>query len=166
MQTILDLLAATPLLLLFVVIGLGYLLGTVKVAGFSLGPAAVLFTGIFLGSVDSRLRLPDFIYVFGLILFVYTIGLQSGSTFFGSFNRRGLLTNAFAFGMVLFGAVLTFLAWKLFGLDGKLVGTHALRQGMASTVIAIDDLAAGSYVAVICDALSMPLATHRFIKTL
>lgn len=55
---------------------------------------------------------------------------------------------------------------KLFGLDGKLVGTHALRQGMASTVIAIDDLAAGSYVAVICDALSMPLATHRFIKTL
>ena len=149
MQTIFDLLASTPLLLLFVVIGLGYLLGSMKIAGFSLGPAAVLFTGIFLGSVDARLRLPDFIYVFGLILFVYTIGLQSGATFFGSLNKRGLLTNVFVLSMVLFGAVLTFFAWQLFGLDGvTLVGVYcgALTNtpALAASVETIKSLLSGS----------------------
>lgn len=149
MQTIFDLLASTPLLLLFVVIGLGYLLGSMKIAGFSLGPAAVLFTGIFLGSVDARFRLPDFIYVFGLILFVYTIGLQSGATFFGSLNKRGLLTNVFVLSMVLFGAVLTFFAWQLFGLDGvTLVGVYcgALTNtpALAASVETIKSLLSGS----------------------
>jgi putative transport protein len=89
-------------LLLFAVIGLGYLAGSVSVLGFSLGPAAVLFAGIFFGALDPRLRIPDLIYVFGLIFFVYTIGLQSGSTFFASFGRRSLRANLIAAGVIVF----------------------------------------------------------------
>jgi Secretion system C-terminal sorting domain len=55
---------------------------------------------------------------------------------------------------------------KLFGLDGKLLLSHQLNSGTTTTVIPIADLAAGSYVAVICDSRSTPMASHRFIKTL
>jgi hypothetical protein len=55
---------------------------------------------------------------------------------------------------------------KLFGLDGKLVRSHPLDRGTTTTIIPIDDLAAGSYVAVIHDARSTAIASHRFIKTL
>ena len=55
---------------------------------------------------------------------------------------------------------------KLFGLDGKLLLSHPLNSGTTTAVIPIADLAAGSYVAVICDFRSIPMASHRFIKTL
>ena len=70
----LDLLAGNPLLLLFTVIGLGYLIGSINIFGFKLGVAAVLFVGIFFGAIDSRLSLPEHIYIIGLVLFVYAIG--------------------------------------------------------------------------------------------
>ena len=118
MNQLIEVLSSFPLLLLFAVIGLGYLAGRIRVYGFSLGPSAVLFAGIFFGALDSRLRIPDIVYVFGLILFVYTIGLQSGPTFFASFGRRAFRANAFAFGAVALAAVLCYSAWRLFGLDG------------------------------------------------
>jgi putative transport protein len=117
----LDLLAASPLLLLFVVVGLGYFVGSVKLFGFSLGPAAVLFAGLFFGAVDSRLRIPDIIYILGLILFVYTIGLQSGPTFFTSFGKRTLRANVYAFGVILLAAVLSVLAASALGLRGPAI---------------------------------------------
>ena len=72
------------------IIGLGYLVGNIRIAGFQLGVVSVLFAGIFLGALDHRLGLPEYIYVIGLVLFVYAIGLQSGPGFFGSFRMRGL----------------------------------------------------------------------------
>lgn len=57
-------------------------------------------------------------------------------------------------------------AINLFGLDGKLLLTHPLNGGITTAVISINDLAAGSYIAVICNSHSTPLASHRFIKTL
>jgi len=51
---VVDLLAQNPLLLLFTVIGIGYLIGNINIFGFKLGMAAVLFTGIFFGAIDRR----------------------------------------------------------------------------------------------------------------
>ena len=113
-----DFLASSPLLLLFTVIGVGWLAGSIRVFGFSLGPAAVLVVGIFMGSLDSRLRIPELLYVLGLVLFVYTIGLQSGPSFFSSFGKRALRANLFAFGAILFAAALAYSGATLFGLDG------------------------------------------------
>ena len=110
MNSLVQFLAANPLVLLFVVVGCGYLLGSLRVAGFSLGPAAVLFTGIVFGAVDSRLKVPDLLYIFGLILFVYTIGLQSGPTFFSSFGRRALRANLLAVGVIALAAMIVAVA--------------------------------------------------------
>lgn len=118
MTPLLDTLAESPLLLLFAVIGIGSLVGNIRVAGFSLGPAGVLFTGIFLGAMDHRLRIPELVYVLGLVVFVYTIGIQSGPTFFASFGKRAFRANVFSFGAVAFAAVLAAAGQRAFGLDG------------------------------------------------
>jgi putative transport protein len=118
MTAFLDLLAQNPILLLFAVVGIGWLVGSVRVLGFSLGPAAVLFVGIFFGAIDSRLRIPEIVYVLGLVLFVYTIGLQSGPTFFASFGRRAFRANVFVLSVIVLAAALTYAWAELGGLDG------------------------------------------------
>jgi len=134
-----EFLASSPLLLLFTVIGVGWLVGSIRLFGFSLGPAAVLFVGIFIGSLDPRLKIPELLYVLGLVLFVYTIGLQSGPSFFSSFGKRALRANIFAFGAILLAGVLAYAGAKLFGLDGlsmvgvfcgALTNTPALAAGI------------------------------------
>lgn len=84
-----DLLAGSTPLLLFTVIGLGWFAGSVKVRGFSLGVAGVLFVGLVFGALDPEAyRLPELVSTLGLVLFVYTIGLQSGPLFFSLFRRQ------------------------------------------------------------------------------
>jgi putative transport protein len=101
-----DLLLQNSLLLLFVVAGLGYLLGRIKVRGVSLGVAAVLFVGLFFGALHPDLKLPEVLYTLGLVLFVYTIGLSSGRGFVAAFKRKGLRDNALVLGMLIFAAAL------------------------------------------------------------
>jgi putative transport protein len=112
---------SNPLLLLFVVTALGYVLGTVRLAGFSLGVAAVLFAGLLLGWLLPGATLPDFVPQLGLVLFVYTIGIASGPGFFASLKRRGLRDNGLAL-LALLGAwaVALFLGRAL-GLRGAAV---------------------------------------------
>lgn len=104
MPGLVALLAENPLLLLFTVAAVGFLVGQLKLGGFSLGIAAVLFVGLAVGSLDPMLKLPDFVYLFGLVLFVYTIGLSSAPGFFGSLRKRGLKSNLLALGVLLGGA--------------------------------------------------------------
>ncbi len=107
-----------PLLLLFLVAAIGYPLGRVRLGGTSLGLAAVLFTGLAFGALDPDLKLPEVIYQLGLVLFVYTIGLASGSIFFASFGQQGLHYNALVAGGLVLAMLLAGLAHVLFGLDG------------------------------------------------
>ncbi len=101
-----DLLLQNSLLLLFVVAGLGYLLGRIKVRGVSLGVSAVLFVGLFFGALHPEMKLPEIIYLLGLVLFVYTIGLSSGRGFFAALKRKGLRDNALVLVMLIFAAIL------------------------------------------------------------
>jgi putative transport protein len=93
-----ELLAGSPLLLLFTVAALGYLLGKIEIRGFGLGVSAVLFVGLGIGSIDPSLHLPDFVLMFGLVTFVYVVGLGSAPGFFASLRLRGLQ----ALGLTLF----------------------------------------------------------------
>ena len=142
MQSIVDFLVEEPLLLLFIVSGLGYALGNVKVKGISLGVAAVLFVGLGFGALSPEMRLPPVLVDLGLIVFVYTIGLSSGPGFFASFRRKGLRDNAFVFLMILLAALMTVAAAGLFGLRatvasgmfaGSLTNTPAL-AGILETI--------------------------------
>lgn len=114
------LLKENPLLLLFLVAALGYLIGRIRVAGFGLGVAAVLFVGLAVSSRDPDLKLPELVGSFGLVLFVYTIGVAGGPGFFASFRRRGLAANALALGLLLVATALTASLRWLLHLDGPL----------------------------------------------
>jgi putative transport protein len=131
------LLVDNPLLLLFVVAAIGYPLGRIKVGGTSLGVAAVLFVGLAVGALDADLRLPEIIYQIGLVLFVYTIGLSSGSLFFASLRRKGWRDNALVAGMLVLAALLVLAAHSLLNIKatlaagmftGSLTNTPALAQ--------------------------------------
>jgi len=115
-----DLLAENPLLLLFVVSAIGYVIGRVRVGGVSLGVAAVLFVGLFFGALDERLKLPEILYLLGLVIFVYTIGLSSGASFFASLRRKGLRDNLLILAVVLLAAGMATAFHALLGLNGPL----------------------------------------------
>ena len=75
-------LGANPLLTLFLVIGGGYLFGRINFLGFRFGVAGVLFVGLAVGSLGPSISVPEAIPTLGLIIFIYTIGIQSGPAFF------------------------------------------------------------------------------------
>ena len=143
MPSVVALFVEEPLLLLFIVAGLGYLLGHVKVKGISLGVAAVLFVGLAFGALSPDMALPPVIVDLGLIIFVYTIGLSSGPGFFASFKRKGLRDNLFVLLILLFAAALTAGLAALLGLRatvaagmyaGSLTNTPAL-AGILETIV-------------------------------
>ncbi|MFO0547198.1 MAG: aspartate:alanine exchanger family transporter [Polyangiaceae bacterium] len=132
-----HILRESSLLLLFVVSGLGYLLGRVRVLGLELGVAAVLFVGLAASAIDPALKLPELVPSFGLGVFVYTLGLGSGPGFFGSLRRRGLRDASLAIGAITLGAACAAIAGVALGLGrartsglfaGSLTNTPALAQ--------------------------------------
>ena len=85
------------------VIAAGVLLGKIKIFGVSLGVTFVLFTGILMGhfGFTGDTHILHFIREFGLILFVFCIGLQVGPSFFSSFKKGGMTLNLLAVGIVV-----------------------------------------------------------------
>lgn len=85
------------------VIAAGVLLGKIKIFGVSLGVTFVLFTGILMGhfGFTGEIHILHFIREFGLILFVFCIGLQVGPGFFSSFKKGGMRLNLLAVGIVV-----------------------------------------------------------------
>lgn len=95
-------------LMMSVVIALGLSLSQIRVFGIQPGIAMVLFVGLFFAQAGAAVspELLEFIRDFGLILFVYSVGLQVGPGFFSSFRRSGLPLNLLALGMVLMSVAL------------------------------------------------------------
>jgi putative transport protein len=125
------------------VIALGLALGSIGVRGVKLGSAWVLFAGLLLGqaglSIDERTL--EFARDFGLILFVYAVGLQVGPSFFSSLKRQGLVLNALGTAIVLLGGlivvglrfVLNFSVPAVAGLfSGATTNTPSLASGQAA----------------------------------
>jgi putative transport protein len=110
---------ARTVILLGVAGAAGSALGKIRVGGVSLGVAGVLFVGLLLGhlklAVDHHVL--EFVREFGLIIFVYTLGLQIGPGFFGSLRARGLMLNGFAAAIVLLGALVAVIFIRSGNLD-------------------------------------------------
>ena len=130
-----ELLIANPLLLLFLIAAISYPLGRIKVKGTSLGVAAVLFVALAVSALDPRLVLPEAIFQLGAVLFVYTLGLSGGPSFFASFRGKGLRDNLFVTAILIGAAGLTMAAHYLLQLTptltagmyaGSLTNTPAL----------------------------------------
>ncbi|MFA6028895.1 MAG: putative transporter [Elusimicrobiota bacterium] len=110
---------AQAVILVSLVAALGLALGNVRLFKVNLGIAGVLFSGILFGHFGITLpqETLEFLREFGLILFVYTIGMQVGPGFLASLRKNGLRLNLLAASVVLLGVGATLLAVRLCGLD-------------------------------------------------
>ena len=108
---------AHTLLIYALVIAIGVILGKVKIFGVSLGVTFVLFCGILFGHLGFSVDAPTlrFIQEFGLILFIFSIGLQVGPSFFSSFKREGIQLNGIAMLIVALNVVVAFCIYFIAG---------------------------------------------------
>lgn len=97
------------------IVALGLFLSKVRIGGVSLGVAYVFFFGILAGhlgfSLDREVLL--FVETFGLVVFVYALGLQVGPGFFSSMRREGLRQNAWGLGLIALGTALALVFWEV-----------------------------------------------------
>lgn len=130
---------------------LGLMFGKVKIKGISLGGAGALFVGIVLGHIGLRIdsNVLHFIQEFGLILFVYTIGMQVGPGFIDSIRRHGLVLNVLSTSIVFLGVVVTLCLYFFTDMHnnvpvliGMLCGavTNTPSLGAANSVFATDSM--------------------------
>jgi len=115
-ESITVLFLKSPLLLLFATLGLGHVVGRIKIGSFSLGASAILFVGLALSALHPNLMLPEMIYQLGLVFFVYAVGLASGPAFFASFRHNGLRDSLFVIAMLCLATALTLLSARLMNL--------------------------------------------------
>lgn len=121
-----EYLVQNPLLLLFLVIATGYLVGNIKVWGTGLGTAAVLFVGLAFGAMNTDFNVPDIIFQIGIVFFVYTIGIRSGPAFFESFTKNGWRDISFVFLTLFLSAIVTIAIYYLFDFDkATIVGMYS-----------------------------------------
>ena len=133
-----------PVLLLSLVVVLSYPLGRVQVRGVRLGVAAVLFAGLAVGALHPDLQIPESITTLGLVIFVYTLGLNSGPGFFASFQRKGVRDNVLVIVMLAIGLGLTVAAARLLQLRptlavGLFAGSFTSTPALAGVLEAIHD---------------------------
>ena len=104
---------AHSILMMALVIAAGIVLGKIKIKGISLGVTWILFAGIAFSHFGMRVdgEVLHIFKEFGLILFVYSIGMQVGPGFFSSFKKGGVRLNMLAAGIVLLGVVTTYVIY-------------------------------------------------------
>lgn len=135
-----------------IVIAVGVLLGKIKVGGISLGVTFVLFAGIVTGHIGQTapLNILTFLQDFGLILFVFMIGLQVGPGFFASFRKGGITLNVLACAAILLNIGVMFACYFIFFdtsdpknlpmMVGTLYGAVTNTPGLGAATEALDSV--------------------------
>ncbi len=139
-------------LLYAIVIAIGVLLGKIKVGGISLGVTFVLFAGIVAGHVGftGPMNILTFLQDFGLILFVFMIGLQVGPGFFESFRKGGITLNLLSTATILLNIAVMFACYFIFFdttnpinlpmMVGTLYGAVTNTPGLGAATEALDSV--------------------------
>lgn len=143
---------ASTLVLYSFVIAAGVYLGKLKIAGVSLGVTFVLFVGILMGHFGYTVNAEvlKFIREFGLILFIFSIGIQVGPGFFSSFKKGGMRLNGLA---VLAIALNVAIVLAIFYIDGN-TSIYALVGVMSGAVTNTPGLAAAQQTADSVEAIN------------
>ncbi len=135
------------ILLLSFVIAVGIQLGKIKIFGVSLGITLVLFVGIIMGhfGITINTHVIHFFKEFGLILFVYSVGMQVGPGFFSSFKEGGVTLNMLATGIVLLGVIIALVLHFITGIPiptmvGILSGAVTNTPGLGAAQQAYSDM--------------------------
>lgn len=145
------------------IMAIGIAIGQIRIGGFKLGVAAVLFVGLGFATVEPGIELPPIVYIIGLSMFVYTIGLESGPEFFANFRSTGWRHNLFGAAMLAALAAVAWLLIHLFPLDnvegvGTYTGSVTNTPALAAVVDALPELIADD--ADRAAALAMPVVGY------
>lgn len=142
MEFLLDFLG-TDYIALFIIIGIGIFLGGIKIKGVSFDSSAVIFVAIFYGywlNIQGvEFELPEIIQKIGLLLFIFTIGMQAGPSFFEVFKSQGAKLIILAVLSVVIGTITTALLSVGFDVDykisvGLLTGALTSTPGLAAAI--------------------------------
>ena len=158
------------------VISVGYFLGQIKIRGFSLESSAILFVALVAGHLGFNI--PELLKNFGLVLFIYAIGLQAGPKVRILFKKEGMVFNLIAFSIISIGAVLTLFGQLILGMEknisiglftGALTSTPGLVSAYEATGSRLTSIGYGiSYplgvIAVILFARFLPALIKRNLK--
>ncbi len=142
----------------------GLALGKVKFCGISLGIAFVFFIGILLGSFDVTINEQMLTYGedFGLVLFVYTLGLHVGPNFFGSFRREGMSLNLWSLAVILLGTAMAVVMTLFTGINmpdmiGVLCGATTNTPALGAAQSALAHVGINGGRAALATAVTYPL---------
>ncbi len=122
---------------LFVIVALGYMLGSIKIKGVSLDVSAVIFIALLFGHFG--VLIPADIQNFGMILFIFTIGIQAGPGFLDSFKSKGRDLAILTVILISCAGLVSFLCSWLFDIDaatvtGLLAGALTSTPGLAAAI--------------------------------
>jgi len=119
LETLLEPSIIQAVAVISLVSAIGLSLGRIKIFGISLGITFVFFAGILAGhlGIEVNKDMLHFAQNFGLILFVYTLGLQVGPGFFSSFKKEGIQLNTMALSVIFLGLLLTVIFHKISGIS-------------------------------------------------
>jgi putative transport protein len=122
---------------LFLIILIGFIIGRINIKGISLDVSAVIFVALFFGHYGVVVPI-DFQYI-GLILFIFTIGIQAGPSFFESFKKNGRELAILVVILIFVAGVVTFLVYEFLGVDknlaiGLLNGALTSTPGLATAI--------------------------------
>ncbi|MBY0481781.1 MAG: putative transporter [Chitinophagaceae bacterium] len=158
------------------VIALGIALGKIKLFGISFGITWVLFIGLLFSyfGISINKEIEHFIKEFGLVIFVYAIGLQVGPGFFSSLKKTALGNNALAATVVLTGVLITIIFFYTSGihiatLSGVMSGAVTNTPGLAAAQAAVKDLhiqGADNGIITLAYAVAYPFAVVGIILSL
>jgi putative transport protein len=136
-----DILGSQPILTAFLAIGLGYLVGQISVAGFSLGVGAVLFVGLAIGAFAPKAQITGPIGLTGLIMFLYGIGILYGRQFFEGMVGVGQKYNLLALVGCIAGLAVALGLGHIFGIKiGHTLGIYAGSMTSTATLQASLDV--------------------------
>lgn len=177
LETLLEPSVIQAIVVISIICAIGLALGKIKIFNISLGVTFVFFAGIMAGHLGVEVN-KDMLYFaqsLGLILFVYTLGLQVGPGFFSSLKKGGLLLNSMALGVIVLGLLLTLTFHWTTGVSlpdmlgifsGAVTNTpmlgaaqSALRQIEPDNVKGITDMALACAVAYPLGVIGVILAT-------
>lgn len=122
---------------LFLIVAIGFILGRIKLFGLSLDVSAVIFVALVFGHYG--VVIPNDFQTLGLVLFIFTIGIQAGPGFFESFKKDGRQLATFATILILAAGLLTTIMVSVFQLDkniaiGLLTGALTSTPGLAAAI--------------------------------
>ncbi len=133
---------------LFLIIAISYIIGKIKVKGVSLDVSAVIFVALIFGHFG--VTLPQIIQDIGLVLFIFTIGIQAGPGFFDSLKKHGIKLASLSTILILTAGITVIATYYIFNLDmgilaGLLAGALTSTPGLASATDQFGDISSIGY---------------------